>query len=638
VQNTQDQFYEDQHYCIDNSPAGACGTVYTYRMVSQADPNTVGGEVSMFQDTANRLIVTFKLYCPYILRLGDINNYRDQGDETDALGVFVWNSTRVGRSYQYGDGIGQFSGVFTCLAAVIDLNNVCNPGCSQFSNDPYALLSHMCTPTGYFVTPCPPANLTAHRTVVVQPYFNAFTVVGQQCRLSNTSTTFVLQSGPGVDFGNFLRWDPQACGPVGTPMRPSMMPPPPVPDIRNGALEPIGELAPPPSTPPPDPSSPSSQPPSPVKSPSPPPPRKPSPPRPRPPSPTPPQSPARKPPSPLPPSPRPPSPRPPVPPPPSPGPIPPPPPPSSPLPPSPLPPSPRPPGPLPPNPPVPRPSPRPPQFRSPPPARRPSSPSPSPPPREVVDPEGTDPVMPPIANPAPPLNPNASQPSIVWLHHEPPPSGVNGHDGEGGLGEVPASSPPSPPEYPPPAPPMTSHTSAKSFFNSAGVGLLVGCGAVAIALVCCCSITFYVFCRRNRETPSVGGSVNGDTGPPLACPSTGSSGIGGDGDAHSNFSFAMLPHTYDKERRESSCGAASFSAGMTFGDMERGSGGRICGSSFMGDGATTSASGDSYLSLRPPSFQSDLHASPPPSQVRRHGCRRPRHRHPGTAPVLGRVR
>ncbi|GLI70755.1 hypothetical protein VaNZ11_015782 [Volvox africanus] len=585
---TTDSWYTHRSWCILESPVGACGKPYTYDMIAQNNKSNIGGQVFMFQDVKNRLFITFKLYCPYTIRPGSMV-IDDDVDEKYSLGVYVWNTTRQASRYQYSDGVSQYSGTFSCLTAVIDLNNVCDPSCSQFSNDPFAQLNKMCSPD-LTATSCPPGNVSTHRDFVVQPYFNAFTTFGSQCRISVNTTTFILN---GTENSNYVRWDAQACGPKGTPLAA----PPPVPPSPPAPPAPLPPQLPTPPPPPPLP---------------------PSPPKPRSPSRPPPTSKTRSgtepstPPTPLPnlPPPRPMFP-------------------SSPPrlsspPPISMPPSPKPPPPSPqpilmPPPPKPRPS-------SPPPIPMPPSPRPPPlprPPPSSPAPTSSRPYMPPplsprviISNPLPltttPPTGNPISPAKV------PPSPL--HPGETGEHLVPAAvvgslspSPPKEPSPPPPAPhqpaPPGHGNAVKDFFSSTGIGVLVGCSVVAAALICCCTVTIYIFCRRSTSDQM---SVSGEQA--LSVHLSNDGGVNTrDDQSLSNFSFGMAAHGSEKDRSPSSSDAASFSAGIGYGDVERGSGSRTCGSNLASPG-WGSMSGASDLQ-RAPTFQSELPSSSPSSQV-----------------------
>ncbi|KAG2484189.1 hypothetical protein HYH03_017001 [Edaphochlamys debaryana] len=193
------------------------------------------------------------------------------------------------------------------------------------------------------------------------------------------------------------------------------------------------------------------------------------------------------------------------------------------------------------------------------------SPSPSPSPTATPSPA---PVASPSPTPTPVPNPEASPsptPTPEPVITPPPPSSAHIDDGSGVHGspfptEHPPPEPPSPPS---PEPPAYHTNAAKSFFQGAGIGVLIGCGAVGFAILCCCGISIYVYCRRNRrEGSSVDGDdFNGSVG-----------GVLDDDKSLTNFSFAMVPHAYDKHGDRSSGGGGSGSGDGLTADMEVGGG------------------------------------------------------------------
>ncbi|KXZ43924.1 hypothetical protein GPECTOR_77g21 [Gonium pectorale] len=269
----------------------------------------------------------------------------------------------------------------------------------------------------------------------------------------------------------------------------------------------------------------------------------------------------------------------------------------------------------------------------------PSSPAPaptSPLPLAPFPPARTSPSL-PTSTPAPTPAPPSPVPS-------PAPSPSPGSQGSASGGNEPPSpvpspgpqhdphpaSPldsPSPPAPLPPAPPAHGHTNAaKSFFAGAGIGVLVGCGAVAMALLCCCGITLYVMCRRgSRSESSVDG---GDDDPSLP---RGSRVPSADGAASlrslSNFSFAMVPHAFDKENqyqyRRRGSGSAHGGRDMEKGGSFGGGGGRGGSGRFaymLPDPSAGSLSGESHMS-RPLSSFGDMSTAQIQVELERHSAR-----------------
>ncbi|KAG2432076.1 hypothetical protein HXX76_009003 [Chlamydomonas incerta] len=221
------------------------------------------------------------------------------------------------------------------------------------------------------------------------------------------------------------------------------------------------------------------------------------------------------------------------------------------------------------------------------------------PPAAVVTPNTSQPSLGPTPLPMPTPTPATPTPSPS------PSSAISNEDAGSAVGgnHTTASSnssslgPPQPAASSPP-PAESSGGGGSSFFNGAGIGIIVGCGVITVAVLVCCGITAYVYCRRGARDVS---SADGDS---LGRHSTKSAlGLGlGRHSSRSdrsltNFSFAMVPHAYEYETgggKEGSLRGGMVVLGGGPGDSSRHGGGRGSSGRDMEKGGSGGGRGGIY--------------------------------------------
>lgn len=210
-----DSYWSNTDLCVldDDPDVALCGPSQTVSLVQASNRTNVAGSVVLFQSADDKLWITFKMNCPFVLRPGAF------ADVPYSAGVYIWNTSEWANQlqYQFPDTFSTQTGTYTCISFSVNLKRVCNPIRSSFTTSPKALSNNGC---GCFTDtkPCPPADLSLTSLVVVQPRAYAPTA-NQQCATgASKSESFVAKTDDGT---GWIKWDANICGLTGAPLAPS---------------------------------------------------------------------------------------------------------------------------------------------------------------------------------------------------------------------------------------------------------------------------------------------------------------------------------------------------------------------------------------------------------------------------------